>query len=74
MQELKVPQLPEVLGNNVMLPNDVWKTLVEYLNTTRAAVNAQANSIEFLTSEILKLRKDVRTLAEILGGMYDVQE
>jgi len=68
---LKLPEVPELSGNNVVVSKDVWNALVQYINLMQRTINVQANEVLLLNTRTSKLEQNVATLAKALGGIYD---
>lgn len=71
MAPLKLPEVPEIFGNNVVVSKEVWNTLIQYVNLMQRTINVQANEILLLNTRMSKTEQNVATLAKALGGIYD---
>ena len=72
MSELRLPDVPEVIGNNVIVKKEVWDALVRYLVTVQNTVNAQAAAIESIERRVSQSEKNNAELAKaVLGGLYN---
>jgi hypothetical protein len=74
MVRLYVKKLPPVHGGNVILSKESWDELVEYLSHLATVVNEQAKVIAKLLDKTGTNTNDIKLLAEIVGGIYDVEE
>jgi hypothetical protein len=70
MLPLKLPGVPEILGNNVIVPKQLWETIVNYLEEVRKVVNAQADTLNEVSKKANLAIKNTETLAEALEDLY----
>ena len=73
MLRMYVKELPPTYGGNVILSKSSWDELIEYLETVTKVVNRQAKVIEKLLNNVGNNTKDIKTIAEALGGIYNVE-
>jgi len=82
VKDFQAPALPQLLGNNVIVPTTAWTELVKYLNLQTEAINTIAEGLQnmsvlhssefgLLRSEIEKLQTNVSTIAKALEEVYD---
>lgn len=74
MSDLRLPSLPPVVGGNVIVSNEAWTALVKYLRTVQTVVNSQSAQLAEITKELSQCRAHIATIAEALGGIYNVQD
>lgn len=70
MLPLKLPEVPEILGSNVIVPKQLWETIVNYLEEMRKVVNAQADTLNEVSKKANLAIKNTETLAEALEDLY----
>jgi hypothetical protein len=70
MLPLKLPEVPEILGSNVIVPKQLWETIVNYLEEVRKVVNAQADTLNEVSKKANLAIKNTETLAEALEDLY----
>ena len=69
MIELYLPDLPPVVGGNVIVPSEVWDKLMQYLNAMRERINTQADTITNLTKDLNTAKLNITTIAK---GLEDL--
>ena len=73
MLKLFLPSVPPLAGGNVIIPNETWKLLVEYIDVMHDVINAQADKIVSLNNDISRANENIKTLAKAVEGVYDEQ-
>lgn len=71
MLKIYLPPVPPITGGNVIVPKDVWASLVQYLNTMQEVINAQAEVITQHSKDISKSKENIAEIAKAVGGLYD---
>lgn len=70
MLPLKLPEVPEILGSNVIVPKQLWESIVNYLEEVRKVINAQADTLNEVSKKANLAIKNTETLAEALEDLY----
>lgn len=73
MMKLYLPSVPPIVGGNVVIPNETWKRLVDYIDTMHDVINAQADKIVSLNNDISRANENIKTLAKAVEGVYNEQ-
>ncbi|MBO5709916.1 MAG: hypothetical protein J6R62_00105 [Rikenellaceae bacterium] len=70
MLKLYLPSVPPMVGDNVIVPNETWQRLVEYVDTMHTVINTQADKIVSLTNAVSNANENIKILADAVGGLY----
>lgn len=73
MLKMYLPNVPPLMGDNVIVPNKVWVDLVNYINTMSDTINTQADTILSMRKELSTATGNVQKLAQALGGLYETE-
>lgn len=73
MMKLYLPSVPPIVGGNVVIPNETWKHLVDYIGVMHDTINAQADKIVSLNNDLSRATENIKTLAGAVKGVYDEQ-
>lgn len=73
MLKMYLPNVPPLMGGNVIIPNKVWVELVDYINTMRDTINTQADTIVSMRKELDTATSNIQSLAKALGGLYETE-
>lgn len=73
MLKMYLPNVPPLMGDNVIVPNKVWVSLVDYINIMRDTINAQADTIVSMRKELGRATGNIQRLAKALGGLYETE-
>mgnify|MGYP003458911708 CR=1 FL=1 len=71
MDKLKLPEVPEIIGGNVIVPKTVWEGLVRYISLMQKTINAQSEELAKQSNRIQKVESAAVELAKAVGGIYN---
>ena len=81
MEQLTLPNIPELSGGYLIIQKEAWKTLTDYIGAQTSTINALIETVDSLAKlqdvraeatakQIHKLASEVATIAQALEGAY----
>ena len=81
MEQLAIPNIPELSGGYLIIQKEAWKTLTDYISAQTSTINALIETVDSLAKlqdvraeatakQIHTLASEVATIAQALEGAY----